>query len=86
MLKELIDKMEALEAESDKLDDLLENDPENKDIEAEWERAYNASFEAHSKVVDYIVELIGVDEKIARAMIATKREELKVIATKEEMK
>jgi hypothetical protein len=83
MLKELIEKMEILEAESDRLDDLLENDPENKDIEADWGRAYNASFEAHSKVVDYIVKLIGVDEKIARAMIATKREELKAIAEKE---
>ena len=83
MLKDLIKELEAAEEKTNMIDDLLEADPENEEVNAEWAAAYEKEFRAAEAVERYIVALTGVKPQVARAMMATKRDELKAIAEKE---
>lgn len=80
-LKRLMAEFEAAEKESDRIDELWEEDYENEELEAEWTAAYKAETSAREKLQDALVKLTNeaVDGKTARMMIYAKRAELKAL-------
>lgn len=62
----------------DEIDELLESDPENEDLEAAWDEAYRASFEAGEKLAESIGEFSmgAIDLSTARRMLVVKGDEL----------
>lgn len=78
---ELLKKFEEAEAESNRLDVLLEADPENEELEKAWDVAYEKEYKMLEECVKMIVKLSRgqIGDKTARAMVLTQREELKKI-------
>lgn len=78
-IKKLWAEYEKAEIKSSELYAKLEADPENEKIETAWDQAYEKEFAAHEALVNGIVNITGgqIEAKIARAMIATKRDQLK---------
>ena len=56
-------------------------DPENREFEETFDRAYKNEFDCFLLVSGQIVKMAGIDEKTARAMVKGRREELKRILT-----
>ena len=87
MLEKLLKNLEAAEAESNRMDSVYEEDPENREIEMAWLEAYNAAHDAHEALVKYLLETMKANgmKDITRAtvnkMIAKHRGSLKKIAT-----
>ena len=83
-MKELFKKYEMLEAEANRADDAWGADPENEQLEAEFDRAYQAEHEAFTELVNAIVKLSGgqIEHKTAAMMIRAKRNELKTLIEK----
>lgn len=78
-IKKLFKAYETAEQESNRLYSLLENDLDNEELEAQWDAAYNKEYTAHEALVAEIVKITSgmIDSKTARAMIASKKTELK---------
>lgn len=78
---ELLKKFEEAEAESNRLDALFESDPENEELEKAWDVAYEKEYKILEECVKKIVKFSRgqIGDKTARAMVLTKRDELKEI-------
>ena len=71
-------KLETLEEIANHAEADYEREPENREFEETFDRAYKNEFSAFMTVSGQIA---GIDEKTARAMVKGKREELKRILT-----
>lgn len=83
-LKALFSQLEAAEAETLRLDSLIEKEPENEAIEAEWDSAYKKEYDIKMSLVSHIVEITSgkIDLKTAHTMIMSRREQLKTLILK----
>ena len=83
-LKELFNQLESAEAETIRLDYLVEENPENEAIEAEWDTAYKKEYDIKMSLANYIVTFTSgkIDLKTAHTMIISKREQLKTLILK----
>ena len=81
MLKELLKQLEELEKESNRLDNLMEENPDNEEIEKAFDEAYSKEWEVFNKLIDEVVKFTEgkIDRKQAYNMIQLKRSELKSI-------
>lgn len=81
MLKELLKKLDAAVETTNKLDDKWSEEPENKALEAEWNRAYKAEYEAHKAFSKALVEASQdrLTDREVRALYFTRHEELKAL-------
>ena len=81
MLKELLKQLEELEKESNRLDNLMEENPGNEEIEKAFDEAYKKEWEVFNKLIDEVVKFTKgkIDRKQAYNMIQLKRSELKSI-------
>ena len=74
-------KLETLEEIANHAEADYEKEPENREFEETFDRAYKNEFAAFMAVSGQIAKFAGVDEKTARAMVKGRREELKRILT-----
>lgn len=83
-LKELFNQLESAEEETLLLDSLIEENPENEAIEAEWDTAYKKEYDIKMSLANHIVEMTSgkIDLKTANMMILSKREQLKTLILK----
>ena len=83
-LKALFNQLEVAEAETLRLDSLIEENPENEAIEAEWDEAYKKEYDVKMSLASHIVEMTSgkIDMKTANMMILSKREQLKTLILK----
>lgn len=77
-LKKRLKELERLKAIADQTDAEYEADPENAEKEKTSDEAYKAEFNAFMAVSALIVKMTDgrIDEKTARAMVRTKRNEI----------
>ena len=80
-IKELFNELEELEKESNRLDNLMEENPGNEEIEKAFDEAYTKEWEVFNKLIDEVVKFTEgkIDRKQAYNMIQLKRSELKSI-------
>ena len=83
-LKELFNQLESAEAETLRLDSLVEEQPENEALEAEWDSAYKKEYDIKMLLANHIVEMTSgkIDLKTANMMILSRREQLKTLILK----
>ena len=83
-LKELFNQLESAEAETLRLDSLIEENPKNEAIEAEWDEAYKKEYDIKMSLVSHIVTFTSgkIDLKTAHTMIMSRREQLKTLILK----
>lgn len=74
-------RLETLEEIANHAEADYEKEPENREFEETFDRAYKNEFTAFIKVSEQIATFAGISEKEARAMVKGKREELKRILT-----
>lgn len=74
-------RLEKLEEIANHAEADYERDPENREFEETFARAYKNEFAAFMTVSGQIAKFAGIDEKAARAMVNGKRTELKRILT-----
>lgn len=58
-MKELLKKLQVAVAAMNEIDDLWEADPENTEIEEEWQKRYEAEYEARTNLARAIKKLTG---------------------------
>lgn len=80
-MKELFKNYEAADKEMNEIETRYENDPENEELSEAYDKAYNKYFTAWKALVNEIVNFTNgmIDSATAKAMIATKRTELKTL-------
>ena len=81
MLKELLKQLEDAERKANELDELMAENPDNEEIEKEFDEAYTKEWEVFNKLIDEVVKFTEgkIDRKQAYNMIQLKRSELKSI-------
>ena len=81
MIKELLKKLEDAEKKANELDKLMEENPDNEEIEKAFDEAYKKEWEVFNKLIDEVVKFTEgkIDRKQAYNMIQLKRSELKSI-------
>lgn len=77
-LKRMLAELSELEEVANKADDEMMADPTNEEKEKAFDDAYKAEFDAFTAVANLIVKMTNgqIDEKTARAMVRTKRNEI----------
>lgn len=77
-LKKRLEELERLEEIANKADDEMMADPTSEEKERAFDEAYKAEFDAFMAVASLIVKMTDgqVDEKTARTMVRTKRNEI----------
>lgn len=77
-MKELLEKLSAAELEANRLDGLLDADPDNAELEAQWDAAYKAEGAVFAKVVSELVKITSgqIDRSTAASMLRNKRAEI----------
>lgn len=80
-LKKKLEELAILEEIANKADDEMMEDPTNEEKEKAFDEAYKAEFDAFMAVASLIVKMTDgqVDEKTARTMVRTKRNEILAI-------
>ena len=83
-LKELFNQLELAEAETIRLDSLVEENPEDEVLEEAWDTAYKKEYDIKMLLASHIVEMTSgtIDLKTANMMILSKREQLKTLILK----
>ena len=83
-LKELFNQLESAEAETIRLDFLVEENPEDEALEEAWDTAYKKEYDIKMLLASHIVEMTSgkIDMKTANMMILSKREQLKTLILK----
>ena len=83
-LKELFNQLELAEAETIRLDSLVEENPENGALEEAWDTAYKKEYDIKMLLANHIVTFTRgkIDLKTANMMILSKREQLKTLILK----
>ena len=81
MIKELLKKLEDAEKKANELDKLMEENPDNEEIEKAFDEADKKEWEVFNKLIDEVVKFTEgkIDRKQAYNMIQLKRSELKSI-------
>lgn len=74
-------RLEKLEEIANHAEADYEKEPENREFEETFDRAYKNEFAAFMAVSGQIANFAGIDKRTACAMINGKREELKKILT-----
>ena len=82
MFKKLLANLKAAESETNRIDALWEESPEDEAIEEAWNKAYKAEWEAAEKVAEFINSFAGIDMKTARQMVRQKRDQLESLAAR----
>lgn len=77
-LKKRLEELARLEEIANKADDAMMADPTNEEKEKTFDEAYKAEFDAFTAVANLIVKMTNgqIDEKTARTMVRTKRNEI----------
>lgn len=77
-MKELLEKLSAAELEANRLDGLWDADPDNAELEAQWDAAYKAEGAVFAKVVSELVKITSgqIDRSTAALMLRNKRVEI----------
>lgn len=77
-MKELLEKLNAAELEANRIDELWEADPDNAELEAQWDAAYKTEDAAFAKVVSELVKITSgqIDRSTAASMLRRKRAEV----------
>lgn len=77
-LKKRLEELAILEESANKADDAMMADPNNEEKEKAFDEAYKAEFDAFTAVAELIVKMTNgqIDEKTARTMVRTKRNEI----------
>lgn len=78
-IKELYKRMIEAEQKSDEAEAAWNEDLENEELEAEFDKTYQEYFDATEELVKEIMNLIGVDKATARAIIHSKRKEFEAL-------
>ena len=80
-MKELLKKLEEAEKRANAADEAWDNDPENEQLEIEFDEAYNEEWNARKAVINEVVKITNgqIDEKTVNTMLNVKRNELKAI-------
>ena len=83
-LKELFNQLELAEAETIRLDSLVEENPEDEALEEAWDTAYKKEYDIKMLLASHIVEMTSgkIDLKTANMIILSKREQLKTLILK----
>ena len=83
-LKELFNQLESAEAETIRLDSLVEENPEDESLEEAWDTAYKKEYDIKMLLASHIAEMTSgkIDLKTANMMILSKREQLKTLILK----
>lgn len=78
ILLEKLQKLGELEDASNKAEEAYTNEPENEELENDFDVAYKAEYEAYINAAKYIEYITGgeIDFKTAKKIIKTKRSEL----------
>lgn len=69
-------KLEELEKVANHAEADYEREPENAEYEETFDRAYSAEFAAFIAVSKQIAEFTGMDEKVARTLVRTRRNDI----------
>lgn len=79
ILLEKLEKLERAEELANRAEADYISEPENEEFEEIFDRAYQNEFAAYDDLAKYIVQMTGgkIDEKTARKLICTKRDEIK---------
>ena len=80
-IKELYDNMVIAENCTDVLERLWENDPENEELEREFDAAYKIQFERTNELIKALCKY-GYDEKTWRKVLIGKREQIEALFNK----
>lgn len=77
-MKELLEKLNAAELEANRIDELWVADPDNAELEAQWDAAYKTEGAVFANVVCEIVKITSgqIDRSTAASMLRNKRAEL----------
>lgn len=77
-MKHFLETLKAAETEANRLDELWEADPDNEELESQWDAAYKAQHKAFSEAVAEIVRITSgqISNKTAASMLRTKRSEV----------
>lgn len=77
-LKELMSALRIAEENTNKADTAWEMDPENEELEAAFDNAYEKEFAAFDNLVNGIVEITAgkIDRNQAKAIVIMRREQL----------
>lgn len=77
-MKELLEKINAAELEANRIDKLWEADPDNAELEAQWDAAYKTEGATFAKVVSELVKITSgqIDRSTAASMLRSKRAEV----------
>lgn len=80
-LKNLFNNFVELEAAANAADDAWAEDPENVELEADFDRCYEAEHEALEALINEIVTFTKgeINKKTARTMVMAKRQELELL-------
>ena len=81
MIKELLKQLEDAEIKANELDKLMEENPDNEEIEKAFDEAYTKEWEVFNRLIDEVVKFTEgkIDRKQVYNMIQLKRSELKNI-------
>ena len=82
--KELFNQLESAEAETIRLDSLVEENPEDEALEEAWDTAYKKEYDIKMLLANHIVTFTSgkIDLKTAHTMIMSRREQLKTLILK----
>ena len=80
-IKTLYERMIFTENCADILEKLYEKEPENEELEKDFDEAYKLQFEATEDLIKALCKL-GYDEKTWRKVVMTKREQLDALMQK----
>lgn len=75
-LKQYYEAYKKAQAESNKLDELIEANPEDTAIEAAWDLAYEKEYTQFSLLADHIAKMTGMSTADARLLVMKKPVEL----------
>lgn len=77
-MKHFLETLKTAEMEANKLDELWGADPDNEELESQWDTAYKAQHKAFSEAVAEIVRITSgqIDNKTAASMLRAKRSEV----------
>lgn len=72
-LKAMISQLEELEEAANVAEMALDKEPESEEAEMAFDEAYSKEYAAFMAVSGFLVDLLGIDIKTARAMVNGKR-------------
>ena len=81
-IRESLDRLEALEKITEGTEKAWCDCPEDTELENDFDKAYEKEYEEYKVLAMLIADYLEIDDKTARNMIRTKRNEVKGILGK----